>query len=442
MVALQYLERYRSKPTSTIYRLDERQRFPPPKISVCRTPSFKRREMELKSFYNTSFPTFVKHHAFLLDNTIVGEWRPTLFINEGEDNSKNFELNLCYTLHHNKSLGFGGERSGYYLEFDMTPYSNDKNTTYWEVNIHRDLTWASMYMTSTYTTVRVNSGTYNHVTLSAKDVHQLNTQNYPCESMDGYSRDEGEDNSKNFELNLCYTLHHNISLGFGGERSGYYLEFVLTPCSNDTHTTYWEVNIHRDLRWASMYMTSTYTTVRVNSGTYNHVTLSAKDVHQLNTQNYPCESMDGYSRDECMDTCLLEGIYPQLSCRLASMNVSLPLCDNMGEIVNMTRTYQRLLTNTRQSDLNCSCPPPCNRLRYTMEVGTQKNSFDDNGNIWIYFPEDIVEVLVEKEAYDLIQAVGEFGGCLGMFLGISLVSLYESLDQLIRIFIARRVGIK
>ncbi|CAG0896106.1 unnamed protein product, partial [Darwinula stevensoni] len=499
---------------------------------------------------------------------LVGEWRSTLFINAGGDNSKNYELSLCYTLHPNAAIGFGGENSGYFLQFESPQLPQTIDRVFWEVNIHRDLEWAAMYLMSSYTPIRVKPGTHNYVILSAKDVNQLSTQTYPCESMDGYSRDKcmdtclsewilpqlpcrlpsmnvslpvcdnmgeivnhtrtyhllstkvsqsnlncscpppcnrlrytvevsppsdafdnngyvwiyfsedilevlvekeaydliqavgefggclvgewrstlfinaGEDNSKNYELSLCYTFHPNVAIGFGGERSGYFLQFESPQWNKTIDRVFWEVNIHRDLEWAAMYLMSSYTTIRVKPGTHNYVILSAKDVNQLSTQTYPCESMDGYSRDKCMDTCLWEWISPQLPCHLSSMNVSLPVCDNMGEIVNHTRTYHLLSTKVSQSNLNCSCPPPCNRLRYTVEVSPPSDAFDNNGYVWIYFSEDILEVLVEKEAYDLIQAVGEFGGCLGMFLGISLVSLYESLDRVIRFFVAKRIGIE
>ncbi|CAG0897239.1 unnamed protein product [Darwinula stevensoni] len=246
-----------------------------------------------------------------------------------------------------------------------------------------------------------------------------------------------------FELSLCYTFHPNASLGFGGQTSGYELQFGNSSRTENIDTVSWEVKIHRDLGWASTYVKSSYTPVRVTPGTYNHVVLSAKEVDQLHTQNYPCESMDGYSRDECMETCLSEwfSIFP-LRCRLSSMNVSLPVCDHIGDIVMLARLFNYGMAYGHQLHTNCLCPPPCHRLRYAVDVRTPNEAFNKYSYLWIYFSEDIIEILVEKEVYDLIQAVGEFGGCLGMFLGISLVSLYETLDRLIRFFIARRIAVE
>ena len=97
------------------------------------------------------------------------------------------------------SLGVGGEFSGYRLRFRSSSKYENNDTVYWEVYIHRDLGWASMHLRNSYTKVTVKPGTYNRVILSARDIHQLDTQTYPCESRDGYSRDE-----------VSYRLHHMI----------------------------------------------------------------------------------------------------------------------------------------------------------------------------------------------------------------------------------------
>ncbi|CAG0890186.1 unnamed protein product [Darwinula stevensoni] len=487
-----------------------------------------------------------------------GEWRPTFFFNQ------DYFLSLCYTFHPNVSLGFGGQISGYELQFENPSRKEDIDTVYWEIKIHRDLGWASTYIRSSYTPVRVKPGTYNHVVLSPKEVNQLDTQTYHCDSRDGYSRDECMDTctwmwtsilplscrlssmnvslpmcdhigailemgriinsawnrhnellhstcicpppchrlryavdvrtlkqaldeynylwiylpedivevlvekevydliqvfgefggclggewrptffmNQDYELSLCYTFHPNVSLGFGGQISGYELQFENPSRKEDIDTVYWEIKIHRDLGWASTYVKSSYTPVRVMPGTYNHVILSPKEVNQLDTQTYPCESRDGYSRDECMDTCMWKftSMLP-LGCRLSSTNVSLPVCDHIADILLIDRIINSAWNRQNmQIQTNCICPPPCHRLRYALDVRTPKQAFDEYSYLWIYFSEDIVEVLVEKEAYDLIQVVGEFGGCLGMFLGISLVSIYESLDRLIRFLVAKRIA--
>ena len=125
-----------------------------------------------------------------------GEWRHNIFFSDsGQSNHAN--LIRCFTFHPNVSLGVGGESTGYRLKFQdlqMKDYKGKDGACAppfkWEVYIHRDLGWATMFQIFTYTKVVVKPGTYNHVILSAKEVHQLSTEVYPCESRDGYSRDE------------------------------------------------------------------------------------------------------------------------------------------------------------------------------------------------------------------------------------------------------------
>ncbi|CAG0902160.1 unnamed protein product [Darwinula stevensoni] len=229
--ALQYLERYQSKPTSTTYRLDERQSFPAPKITVCQAPSFKKSEEEIKSYINYSLSEFT-------------------------------------------------ERVGYHL---------------------------------------------NEITQRCK-------------------------------LDIDWDCYPN-----GGSVHGH---------------MHMEVDLH------SATAVSTFLDERVFAG-----------VRSSGTYRNPC----------------------------------------------------RLLSDTHDTrstfSFDLHLPAPCHRLRYSVNVKTPNQAFDENSYLWIYFPEDIVDVLVEKEAYNLMQAVGEFGGCLGMFLGISLVSVYESPCRLIELLAARRIGI-
>ena len=85
-------------------------------------------------------------------------------------------------------------------------------------------------------------------------------------------------------LSRCFTSHPNVSLGVGGEMSGYRVGFPNPP-RNLNWSVSWEVHIHRDSGWATMNLESSYTKVKVKRGTQNRVILSAKEIHQLNTMD-------------------------------------------------------------------------------------------------------------------------------------------------------------
>ena len=116
------------------------------------------------------------------------------------------------------------------------------------------------------------------------------------------------------------------------------------------------------------------------------------------------------------------------------MNMALLVYESIPAIIDLGHRYH--LQSTSGNLLNSTCLPPCRLLRYSVYVRPPEHISYELGYVRIYFAEDIIGVLIEKQAYDFIQAVGGFGGCLGMFLG---VFLYVSLDRLTRLLVARRV---
>ncbi|CAG0885207.1 unnamed protein product [Darwinula stevensoni] len=119
-----------------------------------------------------------------LDLGAGGDWRHTLFYNEHEG-SQHFQLSRCFTFHPNVSLGVGGEFSGYFLQFRVLPRDAESAAVSWEVYIRSDLGWASIYLRSSYAKVKVKPRRSNHVILSAKEVHQMNTVAHSCEQIFG-----------------------------------------------------------------------------------------------------------------------------------------------------------------------------------------------------------------------------------------------------------------
>ena len=102
-------------------------------------------------------------------------------------------------------------------------------------------------------------------------------------------------------LDSCFSFHPNASTGVGGDRSGYLLTFSQAS-DDESKATSWEVYIHQDLKWASMHLAASYTRLRIAPGTYNQVVLSSKEVHQMDTEFYPCEARLNYSQDQVRTT--------------------------------------------------------------------------------------------------------------------------------------------
>ncbi|CAG0896502.1 unnamed protein product [Darwinula stevensoni] len=246
-----------------------------------------------------------------------------------------------------------------------------------------------------------------------------------------YSR---EKSWKTAFLDSCFSFHPNASTGVGGDLSGYLLSFSQ-PSDVESKATSWEVYVHQDLKWASMHLAASYARIRVAPGTYNQVVLSSKEVQQMDTESYPCEARLNYSQDQCWDECLWKAAveWAKLRCQLPNMNLGLPICESVSSVFLLAKGCKD--HNEEVASLpNCSCPPPCHSTRYDVQIRpTETRSLiETDALLAIYFPRGVAEVLIENPAYDLAQMIGEFGGCLGMFLGISLVNIFELVENFIK----------
>ena len=117
------------------------------------------------------------------------------------------------------------------------------------------------------------------------------------------------------------------------------------------------------------------------------------------------------------------------------MELDIPECETKKDTATTVKAYENYIKTGKYQKLNCSCPQPCFQMVYRLQI---MPSLERLENTWvlIYFPSKKMEVLIEREAYDISQMVGEVGGCVGMFLGVSLISIYEFLDHYIRMWMS------
>ena len=81
-----------------------------------------------------------------------------------------------------------------------------------------------------------------------------------------------------------------------------------------------------------------------------------------------------------------------------------------------------------------SCPPPCSYTEYRFE--TPPNDFGRNNAtmeliLWLSTPYVLLET--EQYLYPFKSLVADVGGTLGLFLGFSIMSLWEYVEILIAI---------
>jgi len=95
------------------------------------------------------------------------------------------------------------------------------------------------------------------------------------------------------------------------------------------------------------------------------------------------------------------------------------------------------------------CGHPCSRDLYDLKVeaelhsnligtfGTNYTFLEDDVILQFYLENPFKSVLEEFSAYDLASFISDCGGIMGMFLGLSFMSIYDSVARFAASFWAR-----
>lgn len=117
-----------------------------------------------------------------------------------------------------------------------------------------------------------------------------------------------------------------------------------------------------------------------------------------------------------------------------------PLCESFEQFDLLFETHLGLaFMGAPQYQDWSGCLPPCVyddhdiQLRSFPSSGTLSNMFNgtDVTAVGITLPSTSLRVVREVPLYQLSNLVGEVGGCMGMFLGISLLTVYQLMEQLV-----------
>ena len=78
----------------------------------------------------------------------------------------------------------------------------------------------------------------------------------------------------------------------------------------------------------------------------------------------------------------------------------------------------------------CNCLPDCSSIEYDFEISHVRmtnETKDFQSEVSIYFRDDEFVAYRRYETYGRIDLLSNIGGLLGLFLGISLLSMVESI---------------
>lgn len=75
----------------------------------------------------------------------------------------------------------------------------------------------------------------------------------------------------------------------------------------------------------------------------------------------------------------------------------------------------------------CKCLPGCNSIDYSLTIFEERFSENDGNtsSVSIYFADDEFNVFKRSASFGVVSLLSNVGGLLGLFLGISVMSVVE-----------------
>ncbi|XP_078375560.1 bile acid-sensitive ion channel-like [Oculina patagonica] len=202
----------------------------------------------------------------------------------------------------------------------------------------------------------------------------------------------------------------------------------------------------------------------VAPGSAVYVSLQTQNVSLL---DYPyngetCNSSISYSQKNCLSNCVAKEMRKKCGC-VSVVTRQQPLCDSF----NQTQADCLDSISYNQDSLDCSCDPPCSRLYFAHTVSSStwpskkhmgqlirvlkkgKNrtaqivkdltsARDNMVRVNIHFASMTLKDMSQSPAITRESLLGTIGGQLGLFIGVSLITLVEFLNLLWRLILPRQ----
>ena len=100
---------------------------------------------------------------------------------------------------------------------------------------------------------------------------------------------------------------------------------------------------------------------------------------------------------------------------------------------NQNQTYADIVTtwhdNFVHHEKNCPKMPKCKRFLYKMDLFSNDGYYS---SLSIKLTDPNILTIVDGYSYDLQSFIGEVGGTLGLFLGLSMFSIIECIEYVLR----------
>ena len=167
--------------------------------------------------------------------------------------------------------------------------------------------------------------------------------------------------------------------------------------------------------------------------TYLDLYLSVTKHQKMNQKTSPCNEDPKYD----LHGCVKNSFTRQVGCRPPwdlGNNQDLPICQDLERI----RRFEELYISTGSDNLEIivkqtECLTPCQYKEFKFAAEPDNYEMRNRKAIKLMFPDNEVTIETEVELYNFISLVSDIGGAHGLFLGFSLIMVWDGAEGILRI---------
>ena len=167
------------------------------------------------------------------------------------------------------------------------------------------------------------------------------------------------------------------------------------------------------------------------------IKLSKISMNSINTEEAPCVSQSMPIRRVCKLKMAEDIFLKKYNCTLPFMDSEhIQLCPIIDQSRNETYAdlaeyFEHMIDYPQHHGIECLQIPKCKRSLYKIRVRSMDKKNPSQSRVKIQLENLYVQTIEDSIAYDLQSLIGEVGGTLGLFLGLSTYSFVEFLVLLI-----------
>ena len=156
------------------------------------------------------------------------------------------------------------------------------------------------------------------------------------------------------------------------------------------------------------------------------IALSIIEHVKRNTKRSPCDERPDFS----FTVCLQQAVEAQVGCSLPwNSNKKMGNCTSLQEFESYETIYYNIDDeNPRKLGNKFGCKIPCKYREYVLEEESHvDDAYERNGGktFWITLSTTEIHVKQEQQIYEATSLVGDIGGSLGLFLGFSMLMVWD-----------------